>query len=81
MLAGAAQVTVACPLPDAALTLVGGPGGVPGVTAFDVPGALVPTEFVATTWNVYVVPLTRLVTVMLVAEAPAPTGVPAAVPT
>ena len=52
--AGAAQLTVACPLPGVALTVVGAPGtgnGVTGSEAFD--AGLVPTLLVAVTVNVY----------------------------
>ena len=64
-LAGAVNVTVVSALPGVALTAVGAPGTVIGVTAVDGadagPG---PTLFVATTANVYAVPLVSPVTVI-----------------
>ena len=54
---GALQVTVACVLLAVAVTLVGAPGTVAGVTAFDaLDDSPVPTLFVGTTPNVYDVP-------------------------
>ena len=51
--AGAVHDTVAEALPAVAVTPVGAPGTVAGVTEFDaVDGGLVPTEFVAVTLNV-----------------------------
>ncbi len=51
--AGAVQVMVACALPPSAVTLVGAPGTVAGVTALDDADAvLVPAELVAVTVNV-----------------------------
>src|SRR5438270_3988772 len=62
---GALQPTVADPLPAVAETPVGGPGTVAGVTALDGPDAgPSPASLVATTVNVYVVPLTRPGTAM-----------------
>jgi hypothetical protein len=62
---GAVNVTIACPFPATAVTPVGAPGTVTGVTEFDaVDDALVPIAFVAVTVNVYAVPLTRPVTVI-----------------
>ena len=56
---------VACPLPAVALTLVGASGTVAGVTELLVPdGVLVPTELVAVTVKVYVVPFVRPVIVI-----------------
>ena len=50
---GALQLTVACVLPAAAVTLVGAPGTVAGVTALDaLDDAPVPTVLLATTVNV-----------------------------
>ena len=66
--AGAVQLTVACALPPIPVTPVGAPGSVAGVTALDTDEVeLVPAEFVATTVNVYEVPLVSPVTVVLVA--------------
>ncbi len=51
--AGALQLTVACAFPPTAVTLVGAPGTVSGVTELDgVEDALVPAELVAVTVNV-----------------------------
>jgi hypothetical protein len=53
LLVGGVNVTVARPLPARALTFVGAPGAVAGVTADDgALDALVPTLFVAATVNV-----------------------------
>jgi len=75
---GAVQLTVAWASPAVAVTPVGAPGTVRGVTEFDgEDGALLPTAFVATTVNVYAVPLLRAVTVAVVAppvEAVKPPG-------
>jgi hypothetical protein len=64
LLTGAAQLTVACPLPAVAVTLVGAPGGAAGVTLVDGsdvgPG---PLALVAITVKVYDVPLVRPVTI------------------
>jgi len=50
---GAVHVMVATPLPGVALTLVGAPATVTGVTAADgADGALVPAAFVAVTVKV-----------------------------
>ena len=69
LLLGAEKVIVASPLPRTALTLVGAPGTVAGVTLFEADEAdPVPTAFVAVTVNVYAVPLVRPVTV--IGEAP-----------
>ena len=66
--AGAVQLTVACALPPIPVTPVGAPGSVAGVTALDTDEVeLVPAEFVATTVNVYEVPLVSPVTDVLVA--------------
>jgi hypothetical protein len=66
---GAVHVTVAEALPAVALTPVGVPGAdtVAGVTGLEcADSALVPTEFVADTVNVYVVPSVSPVTATLV---------------
>jgi len=78
--AGAVQLTVAWALPHVAVTLVGAPGTVAGVTAFEVATGPVPTALVALTVNVYEVPLVRPPTVALVDPAPALVGVPAVAP-
>jgi hypothetical protein len=50
---GAVKLTLACALPPVAVTAVGAPGAVAGVTLFDGnEGALEPTALVATTVNV-----------------------------
>jgi hypothetical protein len=65
LLDGAVNETVACPLPVTAVTPVGAPGIVAGVTEFDALDAvLVPCAFVAVTVKVYAVPLTRPVSVI-----------------
>jgi hypothetical protein len=65
--AGVVQVTVACALPAVAVTPVGAPGTVMGVTEFDVAEAgPVPTALVAVAVNVYAVPLVSPVTVVVV---------------
>ena len=65
MLDGALKLIVACVLVAVAVTLVGAPGTVAGVTEFDaVDVALVPTPFVALTVNVYAVPFASPVTVI-----------------
>src|SRR5947209_20508256 len=70
--AGAVNVTVACALPAIAVTPVGAPGTVIGVTAFDgADGGPVPTALVAVTVKVYDVPLLRPVTRCVVAVVPA----------
>jgi hypothetical protein len=64
LLAAAAQLAVARPLPDVAVTAVGVPGTVAGVTAVEAADAgPVPTLLVAVTVNVYAVPLVNPVTV------------------
>ena len=71
---GAVQLTTAEALPAVAVTLVGAPGAMAGVTALE--GALatlVPIAFVAVTVKVYDVPLVRPVTVPVVAVAPVTT--------
>jgi hypothetical protein len=65
VLDGALKLIVACVLVATAVTPVGAPGTVAGVTEFDaVDDALVPTPFVALTVNVYAVPLAKPVTVI-----------------
>ena len=60
LLAGGVNVTVACAFPATAVTAVGAPGLVTGVTVFDAPEAgPVPTLLVAVTVKVYAVPLVR----------------------
>jgi hypothetical protein len=68
--AGAVQLTVADSVPAAAVTFVGAPGVLPGLTA-DVGklGALAPAWLYATTVKVYAVPLVRLATEQEVAGA------------
>ena len=64
LLAGAAHDTVACVLPAVAVTPVGAPGAVAGVTAVEGEDALlVPRLLVAVTVKVYAVPLASPVTV------------------
>src|SRR5260370_282653 len=66
--AGAVQGTVACPLPAVALTAVGAPGTVAGVTALEaIEARPVPPEVVAATVDVSAVPLRSPVTVSVVA--------------
>ncbi len=61
---GAVKVTVAWPLPPTAVTLVGAPGIVAGVTEFEaLEAVLVPIAFTAVTVNVYAVPFDNPVTV------------------
>src|SRR4029077_9356022 len=63
LLAGAVQVRLASALPAVAVTPVGAPGVVYGVTAAEaVEAAPVPSELVATTVNVYAVPAVSPVT-------------------
>jgi len=65
---GAVQPTSASALPAVAITAVGAPGTVLGVTgALSNDAGETPTTLVAVTVNVYAVPLTRPVTVRLVA--------------
>ena len=78
-LAGAVNVMIASALPGVALTAVGAPGTVIGVTALDGddagPG---PASLVAVTVNVYAVPLTRPLIVCGVPVVPALSSVPPA---
>jgi hypothetical protein len=56
---------VACPFPAVAVTLVGVPGTVTGVTELlETDAVLVPVAFVAVTENVYAVPFVRPVSVI-----------------
>jgi hypothetical protein len=67
--AGAVHETLACDVPPVAVTLVGAPGTVAGVTALDGADAgPAPAAFAATTVNVYVVPLVSPVTVAEVTD-------------
>ena len=83
MFVGAAKLTVALPLLPLAEMLVGTPGAVvAGVTADDALEVVpVPTELVATTENVYAVPLVNPFTEIgddvpvAVTAVPPPTGV------
>jgi hypothetical protein len=62
-------------LPAVAVTAVGAPGTVAGVTLLEASdAALVPTAFVAVTVNVYAVPLVRPVTVAVVGTTVLPSG-------
>jgi hypothetical protein len=66
---GAVNATLACAFPFVAVPIVGAPGTDEGVTAFDAALCeLLPMAFVATTVNVYVVPLVSPVTVIGLAE-------------
>ena len=62
VLAGAVQVTVACPSPGATVTPPGGPGVVLGVTSTAVDAAPGPAAFTARTRTRYAVPFTSPVT-------------------
>ena len=65
VLVGALKLIVACELVATAVTEVGAPGVVAGVTELLVAdGVLVPTAFAAVTVNVYVGPLVKPVTVI-----------------
>jgi hypothetical protein len=65
VLVGALNVIVACVLVAVAVTLVGAPGGVAGVTELLVPEIEpVPTAFVAVTVKVYAVPFVKPVIVI-----------------
>ena len=60
---GACHETTTCPLPGVAVTPKGAEGTPPGVTGADgVEGTELPAAFLATTENVYAVPLVRPVT-------------------
>jgi hypothetical protein len=78
-LPGAVKATVACALPGVAVTAVGAPGTVAGVTLFDAAdGALEPAALVATTVNVYAVPFVRPVIACVVNVLPALLSTPPA---
>lgn len=66
---GAVQETCTDPLPGEPVGCAGATGGPTGVADCDVAAPLVPTEFVAVTLNVYVVPFVRPETVHCVAAA------------
>ena len=69
LLAGGVKVIVASPFPRTALTPVGAPGTVAGVTELLVAeAALVPYELVAVTVKVYVTPLVK--PVMVIGDEP-----------
>jgi hypothetical protein len=68
-LTGAVKLTIAKAFPRTALTPVGAPGTVAGVTAADAEDStLFPTAFVACTVNVYAAPFVKPVTVQGLAE-------------
>ena len=70
LLVGAVKLTVTRPLPAVAVPMDGVPGTVEGVTLLDgADAAPVPVLLVAWTLSVYVVPLTRPLTVMAVQGA------------
>jgi hypothetical protein len=79
LLSGGVKLTVACAFLPVAVTFVGGPGTVTGVTLFDgADGTLEPAPFVAITVNVYAVPLVRPVTTCVVNVLPALLSTPPA---
>ena len=79
LLTGAVKLTLAVALPAVAVTAVGAPGTVAGVTLFDgVDCALDPTALVATTLKVYAVPLVRPVITWVVEVLPALLSTPPA---
>ena len=68
---GGVKLTLAWALPPVAITLVGAPGTVAGVTLLDgVDGRLGPAALVATTVKVYAVPFVRPVIVCVVDVVP-----------
>jgi hypothetical protein len=76
---GAVKLTVAWALPATAVTPVGAPGTVAGVTLFDAADeGPVPIALVAFTVNVYAVPLVRPVIICVVAVVPALLSTPPA---
>ena len=80
--AGAIHVTVAELLPRTAVTDVGTPGNVAGITDVDdTESAPVPTAFTAATLNVYDVPFARPVTICDTAVPTNTTAVCAVLPT
>src|SRR5258708_23548187 len=66
LLDGGEKLTVACALAPVAVPMIGAPGRVTGVTAFEAAeaGPVSGTELVAVTVNVYVAPLVKPVIVM-----------------
>ena len=79
LLTGAEKVTLACALPPVAVTAVGAPGAVAGVTLFDgVDAGLDPAALVATTVKVYAVPLVNPVIACVVDVLPALPSTPPA---
>jgi hypothetical protein len=79
LLSGAVKVTLACAFPPVAVTPVGAPGTVAGVTLLDaIDGAPDPAAFVATTVKVYAVPLVSPVMVCVVFVLPALLSTPPA---
>jgi hypothetical protein len=76
---GAVKLTLAWALPPVAITAVGGPGSAEGVTLFEgADAAPEPAAFVATTVNVYGVPLTSPVMACVVDVLPALLSTPPA---
>ena len=68
LLAGATKLTEACALPGIAVTPVGAPGTVTGITGLDgAEAGPVPTALVAVTVKVYAVPLVKPVITCVVA--------------
>ena len=79
LLTGGVKLTLACAFPPVAVTEVGAPGTVAGVTLFDAAdGALEPAALVATTVKAYEVPFTRLVITWVVDVLPALLSTPPA---
>ena len=79
LLTGAVKLTLAWALPPVAVTSVGAPGGVAGVTLFEASeGTLEPIAFVATTVKVYAIPLVSPVITWDVAVVPALLSTPPA---
>src|SRR5579859_6107627 len=72
LLAGAAQVSEACPLPGAAFTFCGAPGTVAGTMLLEF-APVPPSLLLAVTVKVYVVPFVK--PVMVVGDAGTLTGV------
>ena len=79
LLLGAVKLTVACALPRVAVTPVGAPGTVAGVTALDGDEAApAPTALLAVTVKVYAVPFARPVITCGMAVLPALLSTPPA---
>ena len=79
LVTGAKKLTLAVVLPGVAVTAVGAPGTVAGVTLFEaVEAAPEPAAFVATTVNVYAVPFVSPVIVCVVEVVPALLSTPPA---